>query len=185
MSHDRIRVVQERGCDGRVRVFVQHLLLLPISRRFRRRDHVRFDIKAVQWEINRRVHLLRTLILPRREPFEMYDEELRSAGDDDLLGGIALTLAVRALPAFVPAQPLLLAVAPQAIVDICAFALLRDLDADAVKGFVSRGGVLAGGATETAGVLAREEVGDEGGFAVGVALPFDPGDFLNRHALAG
>lgn len=115
----------------------------------------------------------------------MHDQELRCAGDGDLLGGFALALAMRAFPHLVLAEAFLLAVAAQAVVDIGAFALLRNLDADAVEGFVGRGRVLAGGAAEAAGVLSGEEVRDEGRFAMGVALPFDFRDVLYGHAFAG
>ena len=135
-------------------------------------------------EMDRRVHLLRRLILARGEALEVHDQELRRPRDDDLLRGFPLALAVRAFPHLVLAQSFLLAVTAQAIVDVGSFALLRDFDTDAVEGFVGRGGVLACGAAEAAGVLAGEEVRDEGCFAVGVALPFDPGDFLYGHAFA-
>ena len=96
-------------------------------------------------EINRRMDLLRRLILARREAFEMHDQELGRTGDDDLLRGFTLTFAVRAFPHFLFAEPFLLAIAPQAVVDICACAPLRDFDADTVEGFIGCGGVLTGG----------------------------------------
>lgn len=179
MPHHSIRIIHKRRRDSHVR------MLLKLHLVFRRRNHVRFDIEAVEREVDGRVHLLHTLVPAGREAFEMHDQELGRAGDDDLLRGFALAFAVRAFPHLVFAQSLFLAVGAQAVVDICALALLRDLDADAVEGFVGGGGVLAGGAAEAAGVLAGEEVGDEGGFAVRVALPFDLGDFLDGHAFAG
>ncbi|KAL8961106.1 MAG: hypothetical protein Q9193_002294, partial [Seirophora villosa] len=147
-------------------------------------------------EMDGGVHLLGALVLPRGEALEVDDEELGRARDDDLLGGGALALAVRALPHLVVAQPFLLAVAAQAVVDVRRrrgvvlaprrrrLLLLRDLDADAVEGFVGRGRVPARGAAQAARVLAREQVGDERRLAVRVAVPLDLGDFLDRHAFA-
>lgn len=193
VSHHGVHVVQERRGDGRVWKLVELLLLLSLLLLFRqqRRHHVRLEVQAVQGEMDGRVHLLGALVLPRGEALEVDDEELGRARDDDLLGGGALALAVRALPHLVVAQPLLLAVAAQAVVDVrrrgvvlAPRRLLRDLDADAVEGFVGRGRVPARGAAQAARVLAREQVGDERRLAVRVAVPLDLGDFLDRHAFA-
>lgn len=130
------------------------------------------------------MYLLGRFVLPSSEPLEVYDEELRRPGDNNLLRRLPLAFTVRAFPHLVFAQSFFLAITPQAIVDVCSLALLRDFDADAVESLVSRRRVLAGGATKATGVLTGEEVRDEGAFAVGVALPFDPGDLLDGHPFA-
>jgi hypothetical protein len=64
------------------------------------------------------------------------DQNLRGASNDDLLGRHAFTLAVWALPDLVSAQQFFLAVTAKALVDV-PLPRRRNLDADAVEGFIS------------------------------------------------
>ena len=143
MPHDGIRIVQERW---RRRAAIE----LARRRRGKRRTvdddavpavrhgrlrHVGQHVEAVEGEVDGRVHLARRLGLGGREALEVDDKELREAGQRDALGGFALTLAVGAFPDFVAGEPFFLAVALEAGLDV-GDAGVRDLDADAVKGFV-------------------------------------------------
>ena len=108
------------------------------------------------------MHFLSTFPPPHLEALEMNDHELRRAGDGDLFRGFPFTLAVRTFPDFVAAQALLFAVAAQTVVyGPWTFALrARDLDADGVEGFIGGGGAVAGGASQTAGMLSGKSFGD-------------------------
>ena len=88
------------------------------------------------------MHLARALGLGGGEALEVDDEELREAGERDALGRFALAFAIGAFPDFVAGEAFLLAVALEAGLDV-GDAGTRDLDADAVKGFVGGRGLVA------------------------------------------
>ena len=179
VTHHGVGVVHERWRDGRV---VRDTATDEVVGLGARGRHVGLHGEAVQGEVDRGVDLARGLGLGGGEALEVDDEHARQARKGDALGGLALALAVRALPHLVPAEALLLAVAAQALVDVAA-AGARDLDADGVEGLVGRGGVTAGGAPQAGGVLPGEEVGDERFLAVRVAVPFQLGDFGDGQTL--
>lgn len=137
MAHDAVSVVLVRRRDGRVDYAIAAGELGDLPRYFGggRRDHVGPHVEAVQREVDWGVNFARRFGLGGRKPLEVNDEELRGAGDGDLLGSFALALALRTLPDFVAAEHLFLAVASQAVMDV-AFAGARDFDADGVEGFV-------------------------------------------------
>lgn len=92
----------------------------------------------MQWELDWGVDLPSTLGLRGGEPLEVNHENLRRSRDDDLLGCHPFALAIGTLPDFVAAQHFLLTVAAETLVDVPG-SRRRDLDADAVEGFVSGG----------------------------------------------
>ena len=178
VPHHGVGVILEGWRDGRVRDAVAAVFRIGLGRR-----HIGLHGEAVQGEVDRGVDLAGGLGLGGGEAFEVDDEHAGQARQRDALGGLALALAVGAFPDFVAAEPFLLAVAAEALVDVAA-AGAGDLDADGVEGLVGGGGVAAGGAAQAGGVLAGEEVGDEGVLAVGVAVPFHLGDLGDGQALA-
>ena len=86
-------------------------------------------------KIYRRMDFSGCLGLGSREALEVYNQYLWSSGDGDFLRSFALTFALRALPNFVAAQFLFLAIAAETVIDI-AFALSRNFNADGVESFV-------------------------------------------------
>ena len=108
MAHDSIGIVLKRGCDSRISVSA---ILGNSGGTLLRVGHIRFHLQPIQGKVDGRVEFLRGLGLRRGKALEMDDEDFRKPSQCDTFSGFALTLAVRALPDFIPGEHFLLAIA--------------------------------------------------------------------------